>query len=501
MEKLYKRLMEKTYEIVTLGEVLGLIGWDFEVMMPPKGAGQRGKQMAYLQGLIHEKFTDPKIGQLLKEIKEHKEYDKLTDLQKRNIYLLQRDYDRQTKVPTDLVKEIAELQAKSAVIWKEAREKSDFALFKPSLEKIIELQEKRVKYIDPSKPPYEVMLDEYEPGFTSDLYTKLFNELKEGLIPLIKKCVSSSNQPDISLIRRHCPKSVQKELEEKEIIPILGYDLEAGRLDTTVHPFTSGSYDDVRITTRYDENNFAQSFFAVMHEAGHGIYNQNLFKECRQQPIAEPCSGGMHESQSRFFENIIGRSPEFWEFLLPKFKKITGSIFEDVEKDSFLHAINRVKQSPIRVEADEVTYGLHIILRFEIERDIFAGKVKVDDLPKLWNAKMKEYLDYDVKSDAEGVLQDTHWSWGLFGYFPNYALGNLYGAQLLNQLAKDIPDYRSQIRQGNVLKLKGWLVKHIHLLGSRYDPLDLIKHVTGEELNPQYFLNYLTEKYSKIYGF
>ncbi len=492
--------MDKVSEIALLGEIQSILFWDMRTKMPSKGTKQRGDQLAYLSGEVHKKVVDPQIGKLLKDIQNHVEFHSLTDLQKRNIYLIQRNYDRETKVPNELVQEITKHRTKSYQIWTKAREESNFDLFKPILKKMIDLQRQRANYIDSKKPPYEIMLDDFEPGFTSALYTELYVELKAGLVPLIQQVLSSPNQPDLSLIKRHCPIPAQQKLEH-DVLPIIGYDIEAGRLDTTVHPFTSGFLDDVRITTRYDEEDFASSFLAVMHESGHAIYGQNSPREYHRQPISDFCSYGIHESQSRFFENMIGRSPEFWEFFLPKFKKITEGVFDDVELKSFVHALNKVENSFIRVEADELTYSLHIILRYEMERDIFAGKIAVEDLPRVWNAKMKDYFGLDVPNDAQGLLQDPHWANGNYGYFPNYALGNLYGAQLLNQLAKDIPDWKEKLRQGDVLTLKDWLVKNIHQLGNRYDPLDLIKHVTGEELTPKYFLKYLREKYSQFYKF
>ncbi|MHA2364389.1 MAG: carboxypeptidase M32 [Candidatus Hodarchaeales archaeon] len=498
MKELYSKFLDVMEELAVIEDLDSLANWDFEVMMPKKALSQRAKQIKFLSGLNHQKLTNPDIEKLYNEILNHPEYKTLTEIQKRNLELFKRKYERVIRVPEDLVKEIAEHKTKSTAKWKEAREKSDFSLFQPFLEKTVKLKKKQASFINSSKNPYDVLIDYYEPNLTTEIYSEVFDELKKELVPLIQKCTSSVHQPNENLIKRNCPKSVQKKLSEA-VIPIIGYDMKAGRLDEAVHPFTSGTNNDVRITTRYDENSFGDNLFSVLHEGGHAIYEQNIPKEYAHQLIRDACSYGFHESQSRFYENIIGRSTEFWEFFLPKFKETTSNIFEDVELKDFMHAINRVKQSKIRVEADEVTYCLHIIIRFEIERDLFTGKIDVKDLPTIWNTKMKEYLDIEIKNDSEGVLQDIHWAGASFGYFPSYALGNLFGAQFLKTLEKDIPDWKEYVRKGNIKPITEWLTKNIHSKGKFLDPLNLIKEVTGEELSSKHFIEYLNEKYTKLY--
>ena len=285
----------------------------------------------------------------------------------------------------------------------------------------------------------------------------------------------------------------------------MGYDLMSkeagGRIDETEHPFTTGYYDDVRITTHYHEERFASSIFSVLHEGGHALYEQNLPRDWMYQPVGSACSMGLHESQSRFVENIVGRSMEFWSHFLPELKGLTGDALSDVGVDAFVHAINRVAPSKIRIEADEVTYGLHIIIRFEMERDLFAGELTVAELPEVWNGKYREHLGVEVENDSEGVMQDTHWASGLFGYFPSYALGNIYSGQILAAMERDLPDWRSRVAAGSFSEVKGWLVEHIHRHGNLYDPPDLIRAVSGEELTIKPFLRYLDEKYSKLYGY
>ncbi|TET30792.1 MAG: carboxypeptidase M32, partial [Candidatus Heimdallarchaeota archaeon] len=277
------------------------------------------------------------------------------------------------------------------------------------------------------------------------------------------------------------------------------YDLNAGRIDETVHPFSTGYYDDVRVTTNYHLDDFSSSFFSVLHEIGHALYDQNMPQKHKYQPVGSYVSDGFHESQSRFIENFIGRSSEFWQYFLPKFKEITGGIFEDVELDPFVRAINRVIPSKIRVEADPVTYSMHVIIRHEIEKDLFAGKISFDDLPQIWNSKMKEYLGVDIDNNAEGLLQDVHWSGGGFSSFPSYAIGNIIDGQLLWKMDQEIPDWRKDMQKGDLNKVIDWLKTKVHQMGNLYDPLELVKKITGEELSTKYYLNYLRKEYSKIY--
>jgi len=500
LKESYNKLTSLIEETLLIGTIQNIINWDFETYMPPKGVEQRAKQLAYLAKIFHEKTTDPVIGELLKAIIEHPEYETLADFEKRNLYLIKREYEKETRVPSELAAKIAAQSAKTIQIWKEAKKEKNYLLYKPELNKILELTKKRAHFINPNLEPFDVLLDEFEPGMTSSRITELFNELKAGLIPLIERCVTSSNQPDPSLLKRSCPIEIQKKLS-KDIAKLVKYDLERGSINETEHPFTTGYYDDVRITTHYYENDFTDSFYSIMHEAGHAIYEQNLNRNFLYTSVGNYCSLGIHESQSRFIENIIGRSPEFWEYYLPIFKTITGEIFSDIDIYSIVQAINYVTPSKIRVTADEVTYCLHIIIRFEIERDLLTGKISVDELPSIWNRKYKDYLGVDIEHDSEGVMQDTHWAGGAFGYFPTYALGNIYNAQMLNAIRKDIPDFDELIKKGQLTSIINWLIEKVHKPANMYNPPDLMKRITGEEINPKYFIQYLAEKYSKIYGF
>ena len=494
----YKTLLEKSKRVIIYGTVSSLLGWDFETKMPPKGGKQRSVQFSTLATDMHKMIIDPEGGKLLNVIKEDENYSSLSKEQQRNIYLIKKEYDKATKLPTELVSEIAQLQILGVETWKKAKEAKDYSIFKPMLEKILDLQKKKAHYLDPNKDPYDVLIDTFEPKMDSVMITKLFDELKAGLVPLIKKIQAAEKQPDISLLRRSVPIELQEKLSD-DLAKVVNYDLEKGRIDTTEHPFTTGYFDDVRITTHYYENEFDNSFFSVVHEAGHAIYEQNISQEYIYQPIGQMSSLGIHESQSRFIENIVCRSKNFWEYYFPRFNELTKGIFADIDLKAFIHAINMVKPSKVRVTADEVTYSIHVIIRFEIERDLISGKLTLDELPAAWNQKYKEYLNVDIQDDSEGVLQDTHWAGGAFGYFPTYALGNIYNAHMLHVLRNDLPNYDELVRTGNLKPIIEWMTEKVHRPSNLYDPADLMKRITGESVNPQYFIDYLNKKYSELY--
>jgi len=499
--------MNKAKDLSIFQSTESIVNWDMETMMPPKAIKLRSQQLALLSRIEHKMSTDPEIETLLKEIVRHPEYDKLDDVQKRNVYLIKKQYDEQTKLPEELVAEIAKQQAITVDVWKKAKAARNFSMFKPELEKLVELKKKAAEILMEVKETatsYDALIDIFEPKMTAKTITKVFDELREGLVSLLRKCESAPKKPDISVLKRKVPIDTQRKIS-KALAEFVGYDIASkeagGRIDETEHPFTTGYYDDVRITTHYHENYFASSMFSVLHEAGHAIYEQNLNREWIFQPIGTACSSGFHESQSRFVENIIGRSHEFWVYFLPKLKQIAGNILSDVDLETFVRAVNQVKPSKIRVEADEVTYCLHVIIRFNIERDLFAGKIMVKELPEIWNQSYTDYLDVKIENDSEGVMQDTHWASGLYGYFPSYALGNIYSGQILAIMEKDLPKWRKQVEKGIFSPVKNWLIKNVHSYGDLYDPPELIRKITGKELNVKPYLNYLNEKYSKLYGF
>ncbi len=503
----YEKLLAKFKQILILQSTKSIVEWDMETKMPPRGIGLRSQQLALLSQVEHRMITDPEIGVLLEGIKNHPGYEAMDELQKRNVYLARKQYDEQTKLPETLVVETARQQAIAIDTWKKAKLAKDFSMFKPELEKLFDLKRKAAEILMEVKKtanPYDALVDIFEPKMSSDLIASIFNELRIGLSSVLDKCLSARRQPDPSILKRKVPIDVQREISNS-LARLIGYDVESknagGRIDETEHPFTTGYFDDVRITTHYHEDNVAASLFSVLHEGGHAIYEQNLRHEWMYQPIGTGSSYGFHESQSRFVENIVGRSPEFWTCYFPQLKALTGSVFSDVRQEDFVHAINQVKPSKIRIQADEVTYALHIIIRFEIERALFAGKVQVAELPEVWNQKYMDYLGLKVENDSEGVMQDTHWASGLFGYFPSYALGNIYGGQILSAMEKDIPNWRSLLAKGDLGSIKQWLSRNVYAYGNLYDPADLLRRITGEKIDVKHCISYLDAKYSKLYGY
>jgi len=507
IQSAYKSLLNRTKDLVVLQSAEAIVHWDMETMMPPKAVEQRSQQLALLSRISHKMSTAPEIGKLLNAILADPQYDVLGEVEKRNVYLIKKNYDEQTALPEKLVAEIAKQQAITVNVWKKAKKAKNFALLKPELEKLVALSKQAAQILMQVKAtatPYDALLDNYEPEMTSDAIAVTFNQLQQGLAKLLEKIQNSQNQPDANVLRVRIPVEKQRKIAQA-LTQTLGYDTTStkagGRIDETEHPFTSGYYDDVRVTTHYYPDNYTSSIFSVLHETGHALYEQNLNPNWKYQPAGSPCSFGIHESQSRLYENIIGRSREFWTHMLPKLKQITAPALANVDLSQFVHAINKVQPSKIRIEADEVTYNLHVIVRFQIEKDLFADKIAVTELPETWNQKYEEKLGVKVENDAEGAMQDTHWASGLYGYFPTYALGNIYSGQLLAALEKDVQDWRRQLVQGNLEGIRLWLAKNVHSYGDLYDPADLIRRITGKELDAEPYLEYLGEKYRKLYGF
>lgn len=503
----YKKLLELTKDLIVLQSAEAIIHWDMETMMPPRGIEQRSQQLALLSRLSHKMSTSPEIGRLLNEIFSSSQYETLTEVEKRNLYLIKKNYDEQTQLPEELVSEIAKQQALTVNTWKKAKAAKSFSILQTELQKLVELNRKKAEILMKVKAtatPYNALIDLFEPKMTAAAITEIFVQLQKGLVALLRKIQNAPNQPNTAILKCNVPVEAQRQIA-KALAETMGYDISspnaAGRIDETEHPFTTGYYDDVRITTHYYPEEFASSIFSVLHETGHALYEQGLPQGWKYQPVGTGCSYGIHESQSRFVENIIGRSREFWSSFLPKLKAIAGSSLAQLELDSFVHAINEVKPSKIRVEADEVTYCLHIVIRFQIERDLFGNKIEVNQLPEIWNQKYEELLGLKIENDSEGVMQDTHWASGYYGYFPSYALGNIYSGQLLAALTNDMRDWRSQLAEGNTKGIMDWLAKNVHAYGALYDPTDLITKVTGRKLDAGPYLQYLQEKYSKLYGF
>jgi carboxypeptidase Taq len=500
----YNELLSKTKDLAVLSTAGGIIHWDMETMMPPKAITQRSEQLALLSRIQHKLGTDPEIGGLLDAVQKNVGFQELSPEEKRNIYLINKSYREQTALPEKLVSDIAMQGALTVNVWKKAKAKKDFSLYKADLQKLLDLSKQAADVlmkVKGSKTRYDALIDNFEPNMPSATISKTFSGLLSGLKPLIGKiegCQTKAKPLDIEV-----PVESQRRIAQM-LTAKLGYDTQSasagGRIDETEHPFTSGYYDDVRITTHFYPKNFASSIFSVLHESGHAIYEQNLPPQWMYQPIGSTCSYGIHESQSRLYENIVGRSHEFWIGFLSQIQEVSPALAA-VDLDTFLHIINRVEKSKIRIEADEVTYSLHIIIRFEIERDLFEDKITVDELPQVWNQKYTDYMNVEILNDSEGVMQDTHWASGLYGYFPSYALGNIYDGQIVDALTKSLPNWRDQIAEGQLELVNQWLKENIHSRGNLKDPEDLIKQATGSPLDSTYFLRYLNEKYSALYGF
>jgi carboxypeptidase Taq len=499
--------MARAKDLILLHSAEALVHWDMETMMPPRAVSLRSEQLTLLSRISHKMSTDPEIGRLLQAVTADLQYESLGEVEKRNVHLIKKNYEEQTALPEKLVSETAKQQAITVNAWKQAKAAKRFAMLKPDLEKLLDLSRQAAEIlmkVKQTRTPYDALIDIYEPKMTAEAIAAIFNPLQQGLKGLLEKIQASPNQPDTEILKRAIPIEVQWKIA-KALSQTLGYDTTTreagGRIDETEHPFTEGYYDDVRITTHYSPEEFASSIFSVLHETGHALYEQCLPQQWKYQPIGTYCSMGFHESQSRFYENIIGRSREFWTNWLPKLKQIAAPTLDNVHLDSFVRAINHVKPSKIRIEADEVTYNLHIIIRFQIEKELFSGKASVNELPELWNQKYAEYLGVEIQNDSEGVMQDTHWPSGLYGYFPTYTLGNIYSGQITAALTRDLPDWHNQVIQDNLNVVRGWLIKNVHSYGNLYDPADLIKKITGENLDAEPYLRYLHEKYSGLYGF
>ena len=492
----YQKLTLKLEEISRLGGIMGILHWDQEVIMPSGAAESRAKQMGALAGIIHEKSTDPEIGSLLEKISQENSFNTFEEC---NINEARRQYELETKLPKNLVMELAELSSKGHQIWVKARSENRFSDFAPVLTQLIELKKKWAGYVFPKLKPYDANIDIYERGTTMSDINPVFETLKKELIPLIRDIQLSDYSPESSFLTGEFSVAKQEELGRR-ISEEMGFAFNCGRMDVSVHPFCGGSHPtDVRITTRYRNDNFIESLYAVIHETGHGLYEQGRMKEGRDLPASEALTMGIHESQSLFWERMIAQSLAFCTSYLPLIKETFPKNFKDVSVEQLYEAVNTSKASYIRVEADEVTYPMHVILRYEIEKGLFDDSIEINSLPELWNSKMKEYLGIEPPTDTLGVLQDTHWSGAAFGYFPSYTLGAIYASQFYQSLLEDKPELEKIIESGNLTIIREWLKQNIHKKGRLLSVPDLVKEVTGEALNPNTFLKYLKQKYRKIY--
>ena len=497
MSEKLKQLKDILGEVSDLAHAAAVLEWDQNVLMPPGGSEARGQQLGTLAKISQEKATSDEVGRLLEDLKgEFADSD--TD-EAALIRVAARNYEKARRVPAEFVAERAIVTTRAFNAWVEAKGKPDFSIFQPHLENVMELVKKYISFFPPADHPYDVLLDDYEPGMKTAEVREIFDALRPKQVGLIREISSARQVRDDFLHRKFNEKKLWKYGEI--IIGRFGYDWSRGRQDKAPHPFeTSFSVNDVRITNRFEESNPLATLFSAMHEAGHAMYEQGVNPSYERTSLENGASMAVHESQSRLWENLVGRSLPFWEHFYPGFKKTFPSQLEGVNVRSFYKAINKVEPSLIRVNADEATYNLHIMLRLEIEIGMVEGVVAIKDLPEIWNAKMREYLGITPPNDAKGVLQDIHWSAGLLGYFSTYALGNLISAQLWERINKDIKDLDDQIRKGKFESLLGWLRGKIHVFGRKYDPQDLVQRVSGSKIDAAPYVRYLTNKYGDIYS-
>ena len=495
-EKL-NQLKEILGEVSDLRHAASLLEWDQNVYMPSGGSEARGQQLATLGKVAHEKATSDEVGKLLADLK--KEFTDTDSDAAALIRVSAREFDKATRVPAKYIVDHAIVTTKAFDAWVEAKGKSDFSIFRPHLEKVVELVQEYVSFFPPADHPYDTLLDDYEPGMKTAEVQMIFDNLRPKQVELLKSIKSARQVKNDFLHKKYNEKKVWDFGET--IITQFGYDWSRGRQDKAPHPFqTTFSVNDTRITNRYEIGNPLSTLFSAMHEAGHAMYEQGSNPAYERTPLAGGTSLAVHESQSRMWENLVGRSLPFWERFFPALKKTFPSQLDGVTVKSFYKAINKVGSSFIRVNADEATYNLHVMLRLELEIGMVEGKFAVKDLPEIWNAKMNDYLGIVPPNDAQGVLQDVHWSSGLMGYFSTYALGNLISAQVWEKINHEIKDLDDQIHKGKFDSLLGWLHEKIHIHGRKYDPQDLVQKITGSRIDAAAYVRYLTKKYSEIYG-
>ncbi len=496
MSDAYTKLLDRVKDITRLHAVAEFLGWDQETYMPANGVQARSEQFALIMGLAHERLVADATRAFLDQAAAPPgDYVAET-----NIRETRRVFERATKIPTELVRQIAETASIAKEAWAKAREESDFRAFKPHLEKLVELKKRMAERVGYDTEAYDALIDEFEPGSKASEIEVLLGELRQATIALFRRIADAPHQPDPSILTRRFDIDRQRAWARR-LAEALGFDFRSGRVDISVHPFcaTIGGCGDVRMTARYLEDFLPSAIFGTMHETGHALYEQGLLPEHAFTPMGEAVSLSLHESQSRMWENLVGRSRAFWSYHWNNLRETFPEALGGVSLDAFYGAINAVRPSFIRTEADELTYNLHIILRFEIERALFDGSLKVEDVPAAWNEKIKASLGVTPPNDREGCLQDIHWSWGSFGYFHSYTFGNLYAAQFFEQANKDIPDLLDRIATGEYEPLLQWLRRNIHCHGQRYRANELVEFVTGKPLSIGPFMDYVTAKFSQIY--
>jgi len=500
MNEKFSKLKTRLAEIHDIDKIHWVLNWDQRTMMPHGGAAVRAEQLATLEKLRYEKFGAADLGLLLDDLRPYEEGLPYDSDEASLIRVTRRDYAKARRVPTELRAAIARTASVASDAWIDARQQSDYLLFLPHLQKNVELKHKYVECFDDADHVYDILLDDFEPGMKTAEVRAVFDDLKKDLVPLIAAIAQKSDSVDDSCLHGQFPVDRQREFC-LAVIEQFGFNANSWRLDPTVHPFASNSCTtDIRITTRYHEDFINAALFGTMHECGHGLYENGVSPTLERTPLCRGASLGLHESQSRMWENLVGRSRPFWRHFFPKLQAAFPSQFGGVNMETFYRAINKVQPSLIRVEADEATYDLHIILRFELEQEIMEGKLALRDLPEAWNARMKSYLGVDVPDDAQGVLQDIHWSSGMLGYFPTYSLGNIISCQMWEKALAAMPDLYDQFERGEFMALREWLREALHKHGRKFTPTETLAKVVGGPISVKPYVNYLKSKLGDIYG-
>jgi carboxypeptidase Taq len=488
-------------KMLNFGEAAAVLSWDLQTGAPKKSVPHRSEVMATLSSESFKMSTSKEMEEYLEYFSREDINERLDDVMRAVVREYKKQFEMSKKIPADKFREMVILRSQGNAVWQEARAKSDFSLFKPTLEKIVELTKEFIELWGYEGHKYNTLLDRYEEGMTVEKVDKIFQDLRDKTVDIVRKVNQSSVAIDTSVLTQEFPVQKQRSFSEF-ILGEMGYDFEAGRLDESTHPFATGlNPGDVRITTRFNPKDFRGAIFGTIHEGGHALYEQNISDELNNTPLHHGTSNGIHESQSRMWENMVGRSKAFWKRYYQDLVKEFPQQFEGVDLETFYRSINKVEPSFIRVEADEVTYNLHIMIRYEIEKGLIGGDIKVEDLPKIWNEKMEEYLGIVPPNDSLGVLQDIHWSWGMIGYFPSYSLGNIYAAQINAAIKKSMPDYDQIIQNGELYKIKEWLKENILRHGKMLTPEQIIKNISGEEITSKYLVEYLEKKYGEVYNF
>lgn len=489
----YVVLMQKAADI---GHAAAVLEWDQETYMPPKGAEHRGRQLATLASQAHDILTSHRLETLLRELSTRTD---LSDTEAANVRLSLKDFNKNKKLPSSFVESLSRQSSECFNAWIEARQKKDYSIFAPSLAKMIALKQQQAKLYDYAAHPYDALLDDYEPGATVAMLDPVFAKIREQMPPLLAK-IKAGQQVSNDCFHKEYPKQQQWDFSEN-LLRKMGYDFEAGRQDYAEHPFTTSfSNSDVRITTRVDEHNYASLLWSTIHEGGHALYEQGLPDDQYGLPLGSAASLGIHESQSRLWENCVGRGYKSWQYFFPVLEGYFPDQLKDVSVTDFFKAMNRVEPSLIRTEADEVTYHFHVMIRYEIEKGLLENTIDAKDLPQVWNSMYEKYLGITPPDDVKGILQDVHWSHGSFGYFPTYSLGSFYAAQFFAKAHTDIAGLDEQLANGEFEPLLAWLREQIHQYGRRYTSEELCEKVTGEKLDTEYFMRYITEKYAAVYG-